>query len=60
MYEVHSNYGGIGFTNEDDAINALWLLAPYHCLEINHDVVKNALNKSGYYEIGILSIIKGE
>lgn len=60
MCEVHSNYGSALFKDDDDAINALWLLGRYHDLEINHDEVKNSLNKRGYYEIGILSIIKAE
>jgi hypothetical protein len=60
MYEVHSNYGSALFVNEGDAINALWLLGGYHNFKIYDDVVRNALSKNGYYEIGILSIIKAK
>lgn len=60
MYEVHGNYGAAAFNNEEDAITALWMLGQYHDLDINNTMVKDALNKHDYYEIGILSIIKSE
>lgn len=58
-YEVHSNYGGATFKNEDDAITALWLLGAYHEIEIERETVKNALERDCYFEAFPLSIIKG-
>lgn len=58
-FEVHSNYGGALFVNEDDAIKALWLLGPYHDIEIECEAVKRALERDGYFEAFPLSIIKG-
>lgn len=58
-YEVHSNYGGAVFKNEDDAITALWLLGAYHNIKIKNEAVKNVLQKDNYYEAFPLSIIKG-
>ena len=58
-YQVHSNYAAAIFTNEDDAIAALWLLGPYHDIEIDRKTVKKALEHTGYYEALSLSIIKG-
>lgn len=43
-YQVHSNYGAAIFTNEDDAIAALWLLGPYHDIEIDRKTVKRHWN----------------
>lgn len=60
MYEVHGNYGGASFKDEDDAINALWLLGAYHNVEINIKEVKQVLNEESYYESFPLAIIKGE
>jgi len=60
MYEVHSNYGCAIFSNENDAINALWLLGAYHNIEIDNEKVKTALSKKSFYEAFPLSIIKGE
>lgn len=58
-YEVHSNYGGAIFKNEDDAITALWLLGAYHDIKIKHDEVKKALERDNYFEAFPLSIVKG-
>lgn len=60
MFEIHTNYGSIAIKNENDAINALWMFGLYEQLEIKDTDVKNALDKKGYYEKGILSIIKSE
>lgn len=57
-YEVHSNYGGAHFTNEDDAITALWLLGAYHDIKIERDIVKKALERDGYFEESPLSLVK--
>lgn len=57
-YEVHSNCTAAVFTNEDDAINALWLLGFYHGFEVNKSRVKNALDKHCLYEEFPLSVIK--
>lgn len=57
-YEVHSNYGGATFKNEDDAITALWLLGAYHDIEIERERVKKALERDCYFEAFPLSIIK--
>lgn len=59
IYEVHNDYGSACFHNEDDAINALWLIGKYHNLEINHKTVKEALKTKAYYEVFPLSIIAG-
>ena len=58
-YEVHSNYGGATFKNEDDAITALWLLGAYHDVVIEREEVKKALEMDCYFEAFPLSIIKG-
>lgn len=58
-YEVHSNYGGALFTNENDAISALWLLGAYHDIEIKREKVKNDLEKDDYFEAFPLAITKG-
>lgn len=58
MYEVYSNYGSALFETENDAINALFLLGHYHGININHDEVKTALEKSGMFEIFPLVIQK--
>lgn len=58
-YEVHSNYGGATFKNEDDAITALWLLGAYHDVEIEREEVKKTLERDCYFETFPLSIIKG-
>lgn len=33
VYEVYGNYGGALFSDQDDAIAALWLLGLYHDIE---------------------------
>lgn len=58
-YEVNSNYGGALFSNEDDAITALWLLGAYHNVKVEREIVKRALEKDCSFEIFPLSIIKG-
>lgn len=59
IYEVHSNYGGAIFKNEDDAISALFLLGMYHDITIDKSKVKKELDKESYYEAFPLAIIKG-
>lgn len=59
QFEVHSNYGGALFINEDDAITALWLLGAYHDVKIEQETVKRALERDCYFEAFPLSIIKG-
>lgn len=59
MYEVTSNYGGAVIEGLENAINTLWLLAPYHNKEIDCDKVKKALEKEGYYEDFPLSVQQG-
>lgn len=58
MFEVNSNYGSALFTNEGDAINALFLLALYHDIQINEERVRYELNKNFFYEVFPLSISK--
>lgn len=59
MYEVHSDYGCALFTTEQDAINALYLLAAYHDIKIEKNDVKKRLEKDSYFDVFPLSIIKG-
>lgn len=59
-FEVTSNHGTALLKNEDDAIHALWLIGLYHDFDINHDVVKKALDGKGYYEKFPISIVKTE
>lgn len=56
MFEVNSNHGGALFTNEDDAINAFFLLSLYHDIEINEEKIRRALDKNFFYEVFPLSI----
>ena len=58
MFEVNSNHGGALFTNEDDAINALFLVALYHDIEINEEKVRRELDRNFFYEVFPLSIAK--
>lgn len=58
MYEIHTNHGCISIKDEEDAINSFWMFGKYHDLDIKDSDIKSALDKKGYYEIGILSIIK--
>lgn len=57
-FEVSSNHGSARFKDEDDAVNALWLIGLYHSFDINREVVKRALDKERYYEKGPVSITK--
>lgn len=57
-FEVSSNHGSALFKNEDDAVNALWLIGLYHDFDIDHNIVKRALEKEKYYEKGSVSIAK--
>lgn len=57
-FEISSNHGSALFKDEDDAMNALWLVGLYHDFDINRDVVKKALDKEMYYEKGPISIVK--
>lgn len=59
VYEVYGNYGGALFSNQDDAIAALWLLGLYHNIEIDRNRVKRILEKEGYFEEFPLAIIRG-
>jgi len=43
VFEVTSNHGSALFTEEDDAVNALWLIGLYHDFDIDHNIVKQAL-----------------
>ena len=56
-YHVESNYGGAIFTNEEDAITALWMLGSYHEIQIDRKTVKKALDYDGYFEVSLLSIV---
>ncbi len=58
MFEVNSNHGGALFTNEDDAINALFLVALYHDIEINEEKVRRELDRNFFYEVSPLSIVR--
>lgn len=60
MFELHTSQGCISIKDEEDAINVLWMFGQYHDLDIRVSDVKSALDKRGYYEDGILSIIKSE
>lgn len=57
-YEVHSDYAAAQFKNEDDAVNALWMLGFYHGFELDKDMVRKKLDKECFYECFPLSIIK--
>lgn len=50
MYQVHTNYGAGIFTNENDAITALWLIGSYHDVKINRKEVKKELERNSFYE----------
>lgn len=58
VYEVHSNYGGAIFKDEDDAIAVLWLLAAYHDIKIDREDVIKSLEKESFFENPPLTIIK--
>ena len=58
VFEVTSNHGSALFTEEDDAVNALWLIGLYHDFDMDHNIVKQALEKEKYYEKGSVSIAK--
>lgn len=58
MYEVHSDHGAALFHNEEDAINALWMVGLYHDSTIDPERVKRDLNQDGYYDYFPLSIVK--
>lgn len=60
IYTVLSKYDSADFINEDDAINALWLLGAYHDIEVDKAMVKEMLDKNDYCNIfPPLFIIKG-
>lgn len=58
MFEVVSNHGSALFTSENDAINALFLLALYHDIQINEEKVMHELDKNSFFEVFPLSISK--
>lgn len=58
MFEINSNHGSALFINEDDAINALFLLALYHDIQINEERVRRELDRNFFYEVFPLSITK--
>ncbi len=58
MFEVNSIHGGALFTNENDAINALFLLSLYHDIELNEEKVRRELDRNFFYEVSSLSITK--
>lgn len=58
MYELHSNYGAASFETENDAVKALFLLAPYHDIEIDEKKVRSDLKENAYYESFPLSLIR--
>lgn len=60
MYQVHSDYGCALFVDENDAINALWLLGAYHNIEIDTKAVKKDLDRNSFYETFSLSVLKGD
>lgn len=49
-YNVQSDYGECMFSHEEDAIQALVLMAPYHNMNIYPEVVKARLDAVGMYE----------
>lgn len=57
MYELHSNYGSALFETENDALNALFLLAQYHHIKIDEKKVRSDLKENAYYECFPLSLI---
>lgn len=57
-YEVTSDYGCATFRDEQDAINALFLIGAYHNIKIDNESIKKALDKKGSYECFPLSITK--
>ncbi|MCI9595622.1 MAG: hypothetical protein HFG51_16250 [Lachnospiraceae bacterium] len=58
MFEVNSIHGGALFTNENDAINALFLLSLYHDIELNEEKVRRELDRNFFYEVSSLSITR--
>lgn len=58
MFEVNSIHGGALFSNENDAINALFLLSLYHDIELNEEKVRRELDRNFFYEVSSLSITK--
>ena len=57
-FEVSSNHGSALFKDEDDAMNALWLVGLYQDFDINREVVKRVLDRERYYEKGPVTIVK--
>ena len=55
MYEVHCNYGSSLFRDEEDALNALWMVGLYHGISIDRE-----LEGKSYYENFPISIVKAE
>lgn len=60
IYEVHSDHGAAIFHNEEDAINALWMIGLYHDITIDHERIKRALNQDSFYEHFPIAIVKTE
>ncbi|MCB7317552.1 hypothetical protein [Lacrimispora sp. 210928-DFI.3.58] len=60
MYEVHCNYGSSLFRDEEDALNALWMVGLYHGISIDREQVKRELEGKSYYENFPISIVKAE
>lgn len=58
MFEVSDGRATAFFETQNDAINALWLLALYHDVTIDRDQVNRILNKGGYFDLFPLSITK--
>lgn len=58
MFEVNSIHGGALFSNENDAINALFLLSLYHDIELNEEKVRRELDRNFFYEVSSLSITR--
>ena len=50
IYQVTSNFGHYLYKEEQDAIHAVVMLAPYHGMEILEEEVKAYLNMHGCYD----------
>lgn len=56
VYHVTGDHGSYVFYSQQDAIQAINMLAPYHDLILDEEMIKRQLEKIGYYEKWPLSI----
>lgn len=60
VFEVTSSHAHAVFKDENDAINALWLIGFYHDFNIDYKAVKQALDDKNYYEKFPICIVKAD